>query len=64
MTTFVLTDEGTWRRGEEVHENILIATSEVPTLLAEQGVAADVREAFGTETLPVGLKAIIGTKRR
>ena len=38
MTTFVRTDDGTWLRDDEVHENVLIDTSLVPPLLAAHGV--------------------------
>ena len=63
MTTFVRTADGTYRRDQETHENILIDTSTVPDLLAAHGVAADVRPAFGSETLPPGLKAVVGERR-
>jgi len=63
MTTFVRNVDGSWRRDDERHENTLIDTSEVPALLAERGVEARVASAFGSETLPTGLVAIIGTKR-
>ncbi|MBT8246563.1 MAG: class I SAM-dependent methyltransferase [Acidimicrobiia bacterium] len=62
MTTFLLSDDGTWRRDHEVHHNILVDTSTVPTLLADHGVEAEVKAAFGDETLPVGLKAVIGRR--
>lgn len=51
-----------WRRDHEVHHNILVDTSTVPTLLADHGVEAEVKGAFGDETLPVGLKAVIGRR--
>jgi len=60
MTTFVKNDDGTWRRDDERHDNVLIATTLVPGLLAEYGVEAQVRPSFGTEQLPTGLRAIIG----
>jgi hypothetical protein len=34
----------------------------VPALLASAGVDAEVRAAFGAETLPVGLRAIVGRR--
>jgi hypothetical protein len=64
MTTFVRNDDGTYRRESEVHENVLVGTSLVPALLAEHDVAAEIRAAFGDETLPAGLKAIVGEKGR
>ena len=62
MTTFVRNADGTYRRDHETHENILIDTSGVPSLLARCGVTAEVRSSFGTETLPVGLKAVVGER--
>jgi SAM-dependent methyltransferase len=62
MTTFVRNDDGSWRRDDERHENTLIDTAKVPELLAQHGVEARVAQAFGSETLPAGLVAIIGHK--
>ncbi len=60
MTIFVKNDDGSWRRDEERHDNILIDTTLVPGLLAQQGVEAQVRSSFGTEQLPTGLRALVG----
>lgn len=60
MTAFVRTEDGTWQRDDEVHRNILIDTSIVPDLLAAHGVVAEVGVSFGAETLPAGLKTVIG----
>ena len=60
MATFIREDDGSWRRDDERHDNVLIDTSLVPGLLAEHGVEATVRSSFGTETLPVGLRAVVG----
>jgi len=60
MTIFVKNDDGSWRRDEERHDNILIDTTLVPGLLAQQGVEAQVRPSFGTEQLPTGLRALVG----
>lgn len=62
MTTFVREDDGTWRRDDERHDNVLIDTSKVPGLLAEHGVEATVSASFGGESLPGGLVAVIGRK--
>src|SRR3712207_5448639 len=35
MTTFVRNQDGSWRRDDERHANVLIDTSRVPVLLAE-----------------------------
>ena len=60
MTIFVKNDDGSWRRDEERHDNVLIDTTLVPGLLAQQGVEAQVRPSFGTEQLPTGLRALVG----
>jgi SAM-dependent methyltransferase len=60
MACFVRNDDGSWRRDDERHENTLIDTATVPPLLARHGVEARVAEAFGSETLPAGLVAIVG----
>jgi SAM-dependent methyltransferase len=60
MASFIRDDDGSWHRDDERHDNILIDTSRVPALLAEHGVEATVRTSFGEETLPAGLRAIVG----
>ena len=62
MTTFVRQDDGTWRRDDERHDNVLIETSTLPELLARHGVEAAVEGSFGEEKLPTGLVAVIGKK--
>jgi SAM-dependent methyltransferase len=62
MATFLRNDDDTWRRDDERHDNVLIATSAVPELLGEHGVAATVGDSFGTEELPAGLRTIVGRK--
>jgi len=62
MATFVRQDDGSWRRGDERHENVLIDTAGVPALLAQVGVEAEVRESFGDERLPAGLRTIVGRR--
>jgi SAM-dependent methyltransferase len=54
IATFVRCDDGTWRRDDERHENVLVDTSRVPALLSTVGVAAEVRASFGNEQLPEG----------
>jgi SAM-dependent methyltransferase len=63
MTTFVRNQNGSWRRDDERHENVLIDTSRVPLLLAEHGIGAAVASSFGAERLPAGLVAVIGQRR-
>jgi SAM-dependent methyltransferase len=62
MTTFLRQDDGSWRRDDERHENILIDTSRVPELLREHGVDATIGSSFGVSELPAGLVAIVGLK--
>jgi SAM-dependent methyltransferase len=63
MTTFIREEDGTWRRDDERHDNVLLDTSRVPALLAEHGVSAAIGASFGTEELPEGLVTIVGRKR-
>jgi SAM-dependent methyltransferase len=60
MTTFTRNDDGTWRRDDERHDNILIDTSTIPMLLASEGLRVEVRSSFGSEDLSAGLRTIIG----
>jgi SAM-dependent methyltransferase len=62
MTTFMKNDDGSWRRDDERHDNVLIDTARVPALLAEHGVEAAVEATFGGEALPVGVMAVIGRR--
>ena len=62
MTIFVKNDDGSWRRDDERHDNVLIDTTLVPGLLAQYGVEAQVRPSFGTEQLPTGLRALVGRR--
>lgn len=63
MTTFVRNPDGTWRRDDERHDNVLVDTSLIPALLARHDVDAQVRTSFGGEPFPTGLKAVTGRKR-
>jgi SAM-dependent methyltransferase len=60
VTTFVLQEDGSWRRDDERHDNILIDSALVPELLSSMGVQVDVETSFGGEHLPIGLKALVG----
>ncbi len=62
VATFLPNDDGSWRRDDEVHENVLIDTSRVPGLLADHGLTAEVAASFGQETLPDGLMAVVGQR--
>jgi SAM-dependent methyltransferase len=60
ITTFVLSSDGSWRRDDETHRNVLIDTARLPALLAAEGVQVTVAAAFGAEQLPTGLRVLIG----
>lgn len=62
MTTFLRNDDGTWRRSDERHDNVLVDTSRIPGLLEPHGVIATIEPSFGSEELPVGLKVVIGRR--
>lgn len=62
LTTFVRLPDGTYRRDEEHHGNVLVDTATVPELLSRHGVTATIGESFDDpeHPLPVGLKSVIG----
>jgi SAM-dependent methyltransferase len=62
MAIFMKNEDGSWRRDDERHDNVLIDTSSVPELLSRHGVRADVGQAFGSERLPEGLRTLIGRR--
>jgi SAM-dependent methyltransferase len=62
IVTFLRNDNGTWRRDDERHENVLVDTRLVPALLSEAGVTAEIRASFGNEQLPEGLVAVTGRR--
>lgn len=62
ITVFTRAGGDCWHRDDEHHENVLIDTATVPSLLAAEGVRASVGSSFGTEQLPDGLAVITGTR--
>jgi SAM-dependent methyltransferase len=62
IATFLRNDDGTWRRSDERHVNVLLDTGRIPALLAAQGMDVTVGTSFGAETLPAGLRTVIGRK--
>jgi SAM-dependent methyltransferase len=62
MTIFVRNPDGTYTRGSERHENVMVDTARVPSLLAAHGVLAEVCASFGNEQLPAGLRVVIGRR--
>jgi hypothetical protein len=63
ITPFTAAGEGSWRRDDERHENVLVDTAGVPALLAAHGVEAAVAAGFGDERLPGGMVAVVGYRR-
>jgi SAM-dependent methyltransferase len=62
ITVFMRNGDGSWRRDDERHDNVLIDTARVPGLLAGEGVEVSVTSAFGAEQLPTGLAVLIGRR--
>jgi SAM-dependent methyltransferase len=62
ITTFLRNEDGSWRRDDERHENVLVETTRIPAVLATHGVDVRVGESFGEEELPPGLVAIVGSR--
>jgi len=60
MAAFLRNDDGSWRRDDERHDNVLIDTTTVSPFLAARGVRATVESSFGGEAFPEGLRAVIG----
>ncbi|MDP9299972.1 MAG: class I SAM-dependent methyltransferase [Actinomycetota bacterium] len=60
MAIFMKNEDGSWRRDDERHDNVLVDTSVVPDLLARHGVHATLGQSFGNERLPEGLHTLIG----
>ena len=63
MTAFMRDGDGSWRRDDERHDNVMVDTSTIPELMAAHGVDVVIGDSFGDEELPTGLKTVIGTKR-
>ena len=64
MAIFMRDADGSWRREDERHDNVLIDTSTLPTLLGPTGMAIEVGDSFGDEMLPNGLRTLIGHRAR
>jgi SAM-dependent methyltransferase len=63
MAVFVRNDDGSWRRDDERHDNVLVDTATVPPLLAAHDVHTTVGSSFGAEKHPDGLRTVIGRRR-
>jgi SAM-dependent methyltransferase len=62
MAIFSKNPDGSWRRDDERHDNVLIDVTTVPPLLLAHGVEATIGTAFGDETMPQGLSTVVGRK--
>ncbi len=62
ITTFLRQEEGSWRRHDERHQNVLVDASRVPSRLAAAGVRAATTPSFGEERLPEGMVAVVGRR--
>ena len=62
ITTFVRNDDGSWRRDDERHDNVLVDTAAIPARLAAEGLDVTVGSSFGAETLPPGLRVLVGRR--
>lgn len=60
ITTFVRLGDGTWRRDDETHRNVLLDCEQLPGLLAALDVHVTVGPSFGSHPLPDGLVAVMG----
>jgi SAM-dependent methyltransferase len=59
ITTFIRTANGSWRRDDERHVNVLIDTATIPDLLAQEGLRVELGWSFGDGVLPTGLRTVI-----
>jgi hypothetical protein len=62
ITAFLRNTDGSWRRDDERHENVLIETARLPAFLARNGLDVRVAKSFGEEELPAGLVTIMGKR--
>ena len=53
--------DGEWRRSDERHRNVTFDAGDAVRILRDCGVDAEVRQSFGSETLPAGLAVVVGT---
>jgi SAM-dependent methyltransferase len=51
-----------WRRSDEHHRNLTFEVDDALPILREHGLVAEVRSAFGEETLPEGLFVLMGRR--
>lgn len=64
ITMFVRRVDGGWQRDDERHVNVLVDAAEIASLLAAEGLDAEVARGFdGQQRLENGLVAITGVRR-
>jgi SAM-dependent methyltransferase len=63
IVSFLRNDDGSWRRSDEIHDNVLLDTALIPDLLRPHGADVVVGTSFGSETLPAGLRTLVGHRR-
>ena len=56
--------DGQWRRSDERHRNVTFDGDDAVRVLHDCGVDAQVRQSFGTETLPTGMTVVTGIRKR
>lgn len=62
MAVFVRGADGSWRRDDERHDNVLVDVARLPGFLAGHGLETRVGTSFGGEELPEGMYTVIGRK--
>lgn len=62
LTTFVRTEDGTYRRADEAHEFVHVDGAAALQTLRRNGIDATLGQAFGAVTLPEGLASVVGAK--
>jgi len=63
MAIFTRNEDGSWRRDDERHDNVLIdVPGVVPPLLEAEGLEVEVGLSFGTETNMEGLMVVVATR--
>ena len=60
MTIFSREGDGTWRRDDEVHVNVLVDTARAAALVGSHGLDVRVGDRFGEAKMPEGLRTIVG----
>ena len=62
ITTFLRNEDLSWRRDDERHDNVLVDVALVAARLRNRGVEVTVASSFGTESLPAGLRVLVGQR--